>query len=85
MNTIGSARQLIWAEYLESAFFTDKYFTVVDGFFFPAYPEFILAHWFFVIGTQLIGTGNFVAKVSRDLQSVFTAKVCRGLEVLFLS
>ena len=44
MNTIGSTRWLIEVEYLESAFFTNKYFAVVDGSFFPEYPEFILVH-----------------------------------------
>ena len=82
MNTIGSVRQLIGAEYLESTFFTDKCFTVVDRFFFPEYPEFILAHQFFVIRTEVIETRNFVAKVRRILQSAFAAEVCGGLCIL---
>ena len=41
MNIISSARWLIGAEDLESAFFTDKCFVVVDRSFFPEYPEFI--------------------------------------------
>ena len=34
------------------------------------------------MGTQIIGTGSFIAKVSKDLQSVFVAEVYRGLGVL---
>ena len=82
MDTNSSTRQLIGAEYLENAFFTDKYFVVVDGSFFLEYPEFISAYWFFIFRTQVTETGNFVAKVSRDLQSAFIAEVCRVLGVL---
>ena len=82
INTMGSTRWLIGSEYLERTFFTDKCFVVIDGFFFPEYPEFISAYWFFVIGTQVIGIRSFVAKVSKDLQSAFAVEVCRGLGVL---
>ena len=44
INTIGSTRWLIGPEYLKSTFFTNNYFTVVDGSFFPEHPEFIAAH-----------------------------------------
>ena len=83
-NTIGNTRCLIGTDYLKSTFFTDNCFVVVDGSFFPEYLEFIIAYWFFVIRMQLIGTESFVAKVNRDLQSLFAAEVCRGLGVLLL-
>ena len=51
MNTMGSIRWLIESEYIESAFFTDKCFTVVDRSFFPEHSEFISAYWFFIVGT----------------------------------
>ena len=77
-----STRWLIELEYLEYAFFTDKCFIVVDRSFFSEHPEFILAYWFFIIRTQIIGTGSFIAKVSKDLQSAFAEEVYRELGVL---
>ena len=73
---------IIGLEYLKNSFFTDKFFAVVDKSFFPEHPEFISVHWFFIIRTQVIGTGSFIAKVSKDLQSAFVVEVCRGLGVL---
>ena len=67
---------------LKSTFFTDNYFAVVDRSFFPKHPEFISAYWIFIVRIQVIVFRSFIAKVNKDLQSVFAAEVCGGLGVL---
>ena len=61
---------------------SNKCLAIVDGSFFPAYPEFISTHWKFIYKKKIIGQGSFVAKVQSHLQSVYAAEVCGDLGVL---
>ena len=60
---------------------SNKCLAIVDGSFFPAYPEFISAHWKFIYNRKIIGQGGFVAKVQPHLQSAYAAEVYGGLRV----
>ena len=55
---------------------------IVDGSFFPDRPEFILAHWKFILHKKIVGKGGFVAKVESHHQSAYAAEACGGLGVL---
>ena len=61
---------------------SNKCLEIVDGSFFPEYPEFISVYWKFIYKKKIIGKGGFVAKVQSHLQSAYATKVCGGLGVL---
>ena len=60
----------------------NKCIAVVDGSFFPTYPEFISTHWKFVYKNKVIDHGGFVVKVQIHLQSAYAAEVYSRLGVL---